>query len=229
MKHRSWGRCRLRSRGAFWASSLRVRLRRLRSLRALPRPLPGCSRAGDAGQRRLWRLLRARAHREEHPEKCAACDHGQLLLARPGRQHRPADCVVARCLIRGLLVTGFPNRCHFVTSSAAGAVGKEKGRSRANQECTDLARLSSIISDASVTGEHGVFGQIHAENPTHRKNAISTAPTVRLKCLCDEDPFPLSRTFGAVTDGTAARWSCADVLDCGATGDRESRNLDLAE
>ncbi len=43
-----------------------------------------------------------------------------------------------------------------------GAVGKEKGRRRANQECADLARLSSNISGASVTGEHGVFGQIRA-------------------------------------------------------------------
>src|SRR5208283_253081 len=81
------------------------------------------------------------AHGEQHPENCKACErrHCQLLLARPGRKRRPGDGVVS-CLVNGFLVngflvsaflvTGFPSSCHFVTSSAAGAVESDRAGGR---------------------------------------------------------------------------------------------------
>src|SRR5208283_3308013 len=134
----------------------------------------GC-RSGDADQRRFLRLLRARTHSEKQPEKCEAYDDCPLLLARPGRKHCPGDCVGAGCLVRRLLVVGFPNRGHFVASSAGGAVGRKKGRRRANQECADLARLSATLSGASVTGQTRCVRtdtcrlECRSRNPTHRQ------------------------------------------------------------
>lgn len=58
-----------------------------------------------------------------------------------------------------------------------------------------------------------------------------------LECFCEQSlaqllscfSWRLSRTSGTVADGAVAYWACADFLDGGATGHRESWNFDLAE
>ena len=63
-----------------------------------------------------------------------ASNSPRILLARPGRKRRPGDgvvsCMISESLVRGFLVTGFPSGCHFVTSSAAGAVAGDMATKR---------------------------------------------------------------------------------------------------
>src|SRR5271157_5150929 len=67
--------------------------------------------------------------------------------------------------------------------------------------------------------------------PCGREHAARGPQRFPLECSCESlaqlVPY-LSRTPGAVADGAAAHWSCADFLDRGATGDRESGNFDFA-
>jgi hypothetical protein len=145
-------------------------------------------------------------------------------------------CLVRRTLICGTLVRGFlgvcvaigfPSGCHFVTSSAAGAVGSDMAGERPIQRLLMRRDLYARLARTTV--------RLRPHCGADNTESIDFGPRLeylRESSLRQSSPYFLrsvSRTPCSFPDGTLAYRSRSDFLDCGATGDRTRGQVDSAQ
>jgi len=168
-------------------------LRRRRSL--------SWDRAGDADQRRLRGLLRARAHCEHQPENYEACDHCSFCWSDQDESVVPEIVWVAEVSwFAELSISDLPiahcrtsNSWSFVTSSAASAVESDMARWRPT-------RRALIRRDLQTHLPRDPVRRIHAVWRTTRRS------TQRLPLECSRESHFVNKLSPSRVRVTAAVW-----------------------